>query len=76
MKKNLCETCIKNDVCESAELDFGSVKKCKYYFEAPKHGKWVDCDDNNYCKCSICGLIVLIEEITNYCGACGAKNGG
>ncbi len=41
-------------------------------FERP-HGEWIDCEDNNYCKCSICGNIVMIEEVTTYCGSCGAS---
>lgn len=40
---------------------------------AISHGEWVDCEDNNYCKCSNCGYIVMREEVTSYCGTCGAR---
>lgn len=41
--------------------------------EQRPHGEWIDSEDNNYCKCSICGNIVMIEEVTTYCGSCGAS---
>lgn len=71
-----CKKCVHYELC----LDFVCSKEdmerdtdCDYFEEKRPHGEWIDCEDNNFCKCSICGNIVMIEEVTTYCGSCGAK---
>ena len=40
--------------------------------EEKPHGKWLLCEDSDFSKCSICGVIWLNEECNNYCPKCGA----
>lgn len=39
-------------------------------------GEWLLCEDSDFSKCSICGVIWLNEECNNYCPNCGADMRG
>ena len=48
-------------------------------YEAPTieerpHGEWEACLDTEYCKCSYCGTVVMLEESVrfHFCPNCGA----
>ena len=38
------------------------------------HGEWEACLDTEYCKCSYCGTVVMLEESVrfHFCPNCGA----
>lgn len=38
------------------------------------HGEWLECKDDNFCKCSECYQIVMSEERSNFCPNCGSDN--
>lgn len=44
--------------------------------EQRPHGEWIPCKDDNFCKCSRCGIIVMSEEAEDfgYCPKCGSDN--
>ena len=41
---------------------------------ARPHGEWKACLDTEYCKCSYCGTVVMLEESVrfHFCPNCGA----
>ena len=42
------------------------------------HGRWIPADYKSYiyCKCSVCGRRITVDEETDYCPHCGAKMDG
>lgn len=64
------------------KLDLLEVKD-GYYVRASvtpegRTGEWIEQDDchGHYYECSKCGIAVGLDDIRNYCPACGAKMGG
>lgn len=87
----LKEEQMNNDLIDNAPIVETSKIEYKAYNEGFKdgvdqgiklserpHGKWLLCEDSNFSKCSICGVIWLNEECNNYCPNCGAdmRKGG
>ena len=67
-----CNKCIHYPVCDHSR-DYFKYDECSYYSEESRqHGEWLSCKDDNFCKCSGCGQIVMSEERSNFCPNCGA----
>lgn len=51
-------------------------KVCEQYeeYEPRPHGEWEACLDTEYCKCSYCETVMMLEESVrfHFCPNCGA----
>ena len=60
---------------DGSMMIYNAIREGTEYKEQP-HGEWLPCKDDNFCKCSQCGVIVMNEEAEDfdYCPKCGSDN--
>ena len=69
-----CENCIHHAVCALYTFSGYNSDECGFYETRRPHGEWETCIDTEYCKCSYCGNVVMLEESVrfHFCPNCGA----